>query len=285
MTEMRRFWPSFLDAARQSPWRTLGALVLTVFTLVGGTVFWLVGLPSGAAFAAACAAVLLAPVVVYHVASVAWVAQADAVAKLQEELRAANDRKPLIELGAPKLLEHGVLRRTQLRGPIETSVGTSGPPSRVPIAERRIRNYRIPVTNHGAYAPEVRVKVVGISPGVEGVSEEVTLHIVHDNPPLDNYTFKGNFPLARGETQLLDVVAMDEQDPKTCYLWNIAFQDADAVQEVKLGGAHAFAIRAYAGDVSAEKRYEVYADSLEARLDMRSSCSLPKEGGGDPPCG
>jgi hypothetical protein len=213
-----------------------------------------------------CAAVFFASLGVYQVASLASMAQADALTKLQEELRAAREQKPLVELGAPKLLEHGVLRRTQLRGPIETNVGTSGPPSRVSIAERRIRNYRIPVTNHGAHAQEVRVKVVGISPGVEGVSEDVTLHIVHDDPPLDNYRFKSSFSLARGETQLLDVVAMDEQEPKTCYLWNIAFEDA--VQEVKLGGTRTLTIRAYAGDVYAEERYEVYGDSLEARLAM-----------------
>lgn len=266
---MRRFWPLFWDAARQSLWGTLGALLLAIFSLIGGTIFWVGGLPSWAVFAVMCAAVFFASVVVYQVASLASIAQADALTEFQEELRAARERKPLVELGAPKLLEHGVLRRTQLRGPIETNVGTSGPPSRVSIAERRIRNYRIPVTNHGAHAPEVRVKVVGISPGVEGVSEDVTLHIVHDDPPLDNYRFKSSFSLARGETQLLDVVAMDEQDPKTCYLWNIAFEDADAVQEVKLGGTRTLTIRAYAGDVSAEACYEVYADSMEARLEMK----------------
>jgi hypothetical protein len=268
MTEKRRFWPLFWDAARRSPGATLGSIVLTAVPIAVGFVFWLVALPSWAVFIVMLAAVFLASVVVYHVASLAWMAQADALTKLQEKLQAVSKRESLLDLGAPKLLEHGVLRRTQLRGPIETSIGTSGPPSRISFGQRPIRSYRIPVTNHGAYAQEVRVKVVEISPGVEGVSEDVTLHVVHDNPPLDNYRFKSSFSLAKGETELLDVVAMDEREPKTCYLWNIAFEDADAVQEVKLGGTHTFTIRAYAGDVSAEARYRVYADAMSARLEM-----------------
>lgn len=273
MMQKRRFWPLFWDAARRSPGATLGSIGLTAVPIVVGFVFWLIALPSWAVFVVMLAAVFLAPGVVYHVASLVWMAQADALTKLQEELQAASEREPLLDLGAPKLLEHGVLRRTQLRGPIETSTGTAGPPSRVVIAERPIRNYRIPVTNHGAHAQEVRVKVVGISPGVEGVSEDVTLHIVHDDPPLDDYRFRSSFSLANEETELLDVVAMDEKDPKTCYLWNIAFEDA--VQEVKLGGTRTFTIRAYAGGVYAEKRYQVYGDSLEARLEMEGPLPPP----------
>lgn len=269
MMGMRRFWSPFWDAARGSPWATLGSIALAAFSVVGATVFWLVGLPSWVVFVVMFAAVFLASVAVYHVASLAWVTQADALTKLEEELRAGSERKPRVELGQPQLQPNGVLRRTQLRGPFETSIGAGGPRSRISFGQRRIRNYRIPVTNRGAHVPEVRVKVVGISPGVEGVSEEVTLHIAHDDPPLDNYRFRSSFPLAGGETQLVDVVAMDIQSPETCYLWNIAFEDADAVQEVKVGGTRTFTIRAYAGDDYAEERYEVYGDSREARLEMR----------------
>ena len=266
MTEKRRFWPLFWDAARRSPWPTLVSIVLAAFSIVGGTVFWLVGLPSWVVFVMMLAAVFLAPVAVYHIASLAWVAQADAATELQEELRKASKQKPLIELGEPQLQPNGVLQRTQLGSPTETNVGPVGPQHRVRVEQRQIRNYRIPITNHGANAQEVRVKVVKISPGVEGVSEHVTLHIAHDDPPLDDYRFKSSFSLARGESRLLDVVAIDKQNPKTWYLWNIDFQDA--AQEVKLGGTRTFTIRAYAGDVGAEARYEVYGDSLEARLEM-----------------
>ena len=273
MTGMRRFLFPFWDAARRSPWATLGGIVTTALSLAGVTLPSLVGLPSWAVFVVMLAAVLLASIVVYHVASLAWVAQADNLTRLEEDLRALGKQEPRIELGEPQLQPDGVLRRTQLRGPIETMLGTSGPPSRIPFGQRRISNYRIPVTNHGAPAPEVLVKIVAISPGVEGVSEDVPLHIAHDDPPLEDYRFKSSFSLASGDRKLLDVVAIDKQKPNTWYLWNIHFEDA--VQEVKLGGTRTFTIRAYAGDVYAEERYEVYGDSLEARLEMRGPLPPP----------
>ena len=262
MTVMRRFWSPFWDAARRSPWATVGGIGLTFFYLVGGTVFWVVGLPSWAVFVVMLAAALLAPIVIYHVASLAWVAQ-------EEDLRTLREQQPRVELGEPRLEPNGILRRTQLSSPPQTSTGPSGSQHRVEADSRRIRNYRIPVTNHGAHAPEVRVKIVGISPRVEGVSEDIPLHIAHDNPPLEDYRFKESFSLARGETKLLDVVAIDTQRASTWYLWNINYKDADGVQEVKLGGTYWFVIRAFAGNVHAEERYEVYGDSLETRLEMK----------------
>jgi hypothetical protein len=281
MTKMRRFWPPFWDAARRSPWATIGGIVLTVFSLVGGTVFWVGGLPSWAVFVTMLAAVLLVPVSAYHVASLAWADQTDALTKLREEVRAASEQKPRVELGKPQLQADGVLKRTQLSAPPQTSTGPAGPQYRVQAEQRPIRNYRIPVTNYGAYAPEVRVKVVNISPRVEGVSDDVPLHIAHDNPPLEDYTFKESFSLARGETKLLDVVAIDKQRTSTWYLWNINYQDADGVQEVKLGGTHWFVIKAFAGNASAEERYEVYGDSLETRLEMKGPLPRPSAGRSD----
>jgi len=275
MTGKRRFWPPFWDAARQSPWAKLGGIGLAVYSLVGGTVFWLVGLPLWALFVVIGTTIPLVLVGVYHVAALAWTAEADKLTRLEEVLRALREQKPRVELGEPQLQPDGVLRRTQWSAPPQTNVGPAGPQHRVQVEQRRIRNYRIPATNHGAYAPEVRVEVVEISPDVQGVSENVPLHIAHDDPPLRDYRFKSSFSLAKGERKLLDVVAIDKQKPNTWYLWNIDYEDADAVQEVKLGGTHTFTIRAYARDVYVEERYEVYGDSLETRLEMKGPLPPP----------
>jgi len=260
MTRMGRFWFPFRDAARRSPWATLGGIVTTALSLAGVTLPSLVGLPSWAVFVVMLVAVFLASIVVYHVASLAWTAQ-------EEDLRTLREQQPRVELGEPQLQPDGVLKRTQLSAPLQTSTGPAGPQYRVQGEQRRIRNYQIPIANHGAPAREVQVNIVGISPSVDGVSKEITLHMVTDDPPLDKYTFKRSFSLATRQTEWVDVVAMDKQDPKTCYLWNVAFEDA--VQGVRLGGTHMFTIRAYAGDAPVEARYEVYADSLEARLEMK----------------
>jgi len=267
MTGKRRFWFPFWDAARRSLWAKLGGIGLAVYSLVGGTVFWVVGLPLWALFVVIGIAIPLVLVGVYHVAALAWTAEADTLTKLQEELQALREQRPRVELGKPQLEPNGILRRTQLSTPPQTSTGPAGPQYRVEAELRRITNYQIPVTNYGAPAQQVQVSIVGISPGVDNVSKEVTLHIVNDDPPLENYTFKESFSLAGGQTRWVDVVAMDQRDPKTCYLWNIAYEDA--VQKVRLGGTHIFTIRAYVGEAPVEARYEVRADSGEARLDMR----------------
>ncbi len=275
MTGKRRFWFPFWDAARRSLWAKLGGIGLAVYSLVGGTVFWVVGLPLWAVFVVIGTAIPLVLVGVYHVAALAWTAEADRLTRVEEVLRELREQKPRVELGKPQLQPNGILRRTQLSTPAQTSTGPVGPQDRVEGGSRGIRNYQIPVTNHGAHAPEVRVKIVEMSPDVEGVSPDVPLHIAHDDPPLRDYRFKSSFSLAKGERKLLDVVAIDKQKPNTWYLWNIDYEDADAVQEVKLGGTHTFTIRAYAGDVYVEERYEVYGDSLEARLDMEGPLPSP----------
>ncbi len=70
--ELRAFWPAFYRAARSSPWRTALGLLLAVFSLFGGTIFWLQGLPSVAAVALFVLASTVAALVTYHAASVAW---------------------------------------------------------------------------------------------------------------------------------------------------------------------------------------------------------------------
>jgi hypothetical protein len=268
MMGLRQFWGPFWDAARESPWLRFGSLGLVAFTLVGGTVFWVFSLPKGAAFAMLCVAVPLAGFSVYNIASHAWMTQASALAKLQKEVQAASERQPVLEFGPPKLLEHGILRRTQMRGSVETTVGFSGPQHRVVVAQGKIRNWRIPITNRGAAVQGVRIKLVNASPGIEGVSEseEVPLHKVHDDPPLDNYIFEPAFSLSKDETVLIEVVAMDEQKPGVCYLWNINYEDA--VQEVKLGGTRTLTLRAYAGDINIEASYRVFRDASSVRLEM-----------------
>jgi len=238
-------------------------------------VLWLAGLPKWAAFGLTAIATPIVALLVYHVASLAWLKQVEEAAGLGEQLKAVMEAQPNIRLGEPSRLEHGELKRTEVRGTIETSVATTGLRQRMVIRRSRITNYRIPVTNDGAAAQEVRVKVIEIQPHVEGVSEDVTLHIAHDDPPLESYTFKSSFSLASGETVLMDVVAMDEEKPEVCYLWNIAFEDG--VQEVKLGGTHYLEIRAYAGDVGAHERYRVYADAVDRRLEMQGPVK-PNEG-------
>ena len=84
---------------------------------------------------------------------------------------------------------------------------------------------------------------------------------------MDNYNFQKEFPLAKDEKVLIDVVAMDEQKPDICYLWNINYEDA--VQPVKLGGTRKLTVRAYAGDVNFEEAYEIYGDASSAQLDMK----------------
>jgi hypothetical protein len=275
MARVRGFWPEFWEAAYRSRWVAGAGLALTIFSLAGGSVLWLAGLSKWAAFGLMAIATPIVAWLVYHVASLAWLKQVEEAAGLRGQLKAVMEAQPNIRLGQPSRLEHGDLPRTEVRGTIETSVGTRGPRQRMVIRWSNITNYRIPITNDGAAAQEVRVKVIEFQPQVEGVSEEVTLHIAHDDPPLENYTFESSFPLARGETVHMDVVAMDEERPEVCYLWNIAFEDA--VQQVKLGGTHWLKIRAYAGDVSAEARYRVYADALDRRLEMEGPLK-PNEG-------
>lgn len=193
--------------------------------------------------------------------------------RAEAQLDAGTDERSVLHFGAPIRHEDGVLRRTQERGTIETSVGTAGPLQRVVTAEHRITNYRVPIANAGAAVHAVRVKLVEISPEVPGVSGEVPLHISYDDPPLSNYVYRESFPLARKETVQLDVVAMDNRRPECCYIWNSNFEDA--VQEVKLGGTHIFTLRAYAGNVTAEARYKVYADAMSARLEMEGPLQDP----------
>jgi len=204
-----------------------------------------------------------------------WMTQASNLMKLPREVQAASERQPMLEFGSPELLEHGILRRTQLRGSVETPVGFSGPQHRVVVAQGKIRNWQIPITNRGAAVQDVRVKLLNASPGIDGVSKEVPLHRVNDDPPLDNYIFEPAFSLSKDETVFIDVVSMDEQRPDICYLWNINYEDA--VQEVKLGGTRTLTLRAYAGDVHFEESYEIYGDASSARLDMKGPLPRPAQ--------
>jgi predicted nucleotide-binding protein len=180
-----------------------------------------------------------------------------------------------LKFGEPQLLDHGILQRTQIRGAFETSTGTSGPRHRVSTGLTKIRNWQIPITNHGAPVQDAKIKLIRASPEIQGVSAEVTLHVVLDDPPLENYRFRRTFSLHRDETILIDVVAMDEQKPEICYLWNVAYDDA--VQEVKLGGTRKLTLRAYAGDVNFEEDYEIYGDASSARLDMKGPLQRPAQ--------
>jgi hypothetical protein len=162
--------------------------------------------------------------------------------------------------------ENGDLYRTEVRGAIETGVGTAGPRQRVVTDKRTITNYRIPITNVGAPLDSVRVHLVEIDPQVANVTGEVPLHVTHDNPPLEQYVYKQSFPMGEKETVHLDLAAMDNNDPKRCYIWNTNFEDA--VQEVTLGGTHVLTLRAYTGTETAEAQYRVYADGLSARFEI-----------------
>lgn len=204
-----------------------------------------------------------------------WMMQASTLIKLRREVQAASERQPVLEFGAPELLEHGTLRRTEIRGSIETPTGFSGPEHRVVVRQDKIRNWRIPITNRGAPIQEAKAKLVHASSPIDGVSGEITLHQAFDDPPLDNYTFRRTFSLDKDETILIDVVAMDEQKPEIWYLWNVAFEDA--VQPVKLGGTRELTLRVYAGDVNFEEAYEIYGDASSARLDMKGPLRRPAQ--------
>jgi hypothetical protein len=274
MDTMRRFWPAFRNAARQSLWWTVISAALAGFSLVGGTIFWLTGLPAGAVFSLMFAAVLLVALAAYHSASIAWAGEADAVAPLEQELREAStspvpEPQPMLRFGEP-VQEVGIsVTFTQVRGTgVETSVGISGEQQRKPGKTASVTRYRIPVSNDGAAVEQVTVKLVAVDPDIDGVLPPVTLHVVGDDHPYElSQQYRSMFPLHKGDTAYIDVVAMDESRPETCYLGNIACQDA--MQEVELGGTRRLTLRAYAGNEPAEERYEVYADAMSARLEMR----------------
>ena len=188
--------------------------------------------------------------------------------------------QPALEFGNPAAQRDGVLQVTMVEGarPLAPTLGNPGHVQRYPREQRKIINYRIPLTNHGA-ACDVRVKIEGTQPDIDGVELPVTLHLARDDP--DPYSlkreFKQTFPLARDETVYLDVVARDFEDAAKCYLWNVAYEDG--FQEVRLGGTHILKLRAYAGDVNVEAYYEVYADAMLSRLEMKGPLGRRTAGG------
>jgi hypothetical protein len=195
----------------------------------------------------------------------------------EASLREAQDRRPVLEFGPPMVDGQGALVRTEVRGDRQTGVGWEGQVGRHVKFQRRIVNYRVPITNRGAGC-DIRVKVVEIDPKVDGVRLPIKVHVAGDDPPPNvlERRFKDSFHLARDDSALLDVVARDLDDAVLSYLWNVEFEDA--VQEVGLERTYRLKLKAYADDATVEEVYEVNAPPGQPRLEMKGP--LPRSSDG-----
>ena len=177
------------------------------------------------------------------------------------EIKAARKSQPNIDLGEPIPEPNETLTRTRMvRGP--WTLSSHPPPAeRLPYEHLKIVLYRIPTTNHGAYAPEVTVKLVGISPEPPQGLRGAILHRAGDNPA-DRVTFSESFKLHPDDTVYLDFISFTVEGEEVRYfLHKIASQDA--AEEIVLSeDSYVFTLGAYGGDRPKTQPYLITKDGV-----------------------
>lgn len=175
---------------------------------------------------------------------------------LHTENKRLRNARPEIALG--EAIEHA-----NAKLPPSTTQLQNGTPFSVYLDT--VRLYRIPIHNSGGAASTVSVRLIDINPPAAPELLGITLHLCRDNPK-DAISYKQSFPLSRGLTEYVDVIALKSRPPYECYVCNVALQHA--IQKVQLNGNYTFTIGAYAGNYYKKRHYVVSVDTVEGKLSM-----------------
>lgn len=147
--------------------------------------------------------------------------------------------------------------------------------SRLPEGVRRIFPntmhvpvvWRLPIENHGSTA-EVQVQLVHVEPDV--ITSYHPLHIEGDDPA-DGLSYQRGFKLVRGQTELVNVVAMTRARGHRAAFFVCTTKTNDAVLQVDVDGTLTFSVRAFVdGDVPIDHTYRVEVNREAGTLEMTS---------------